>query len=137
MTKSAPKFNVSDVKCNGSGGYASLISEDNYNAIQTYVSVYRKAQDFRDLVVEIAQKTKEDALFGSRCMDDRAITNRIVTALGGYAMSKWENIEGLAEMWINAQIAMFTGSTMTALVKDALRDCAGADYWYAFEKDWN
>jgi hypothetical protein len=137
MTKSAPKFNVSDVKCNGAGSYASLISEDNYNAIQTYVSVYRKVEDFRDLIVEMAQKTKEDALFGSRCMNDRAITDRIATALGDYAMGKWENIEALAEMWINAQIAMFTGSTMTALVKDALRDCASADYWYAFEKDWN
>ena len=60
MTESAPKFNVSDVKCNGAGSYASLISEDNYNAIQTYVSVYRKVEDFRDLIVEMAQKTKED-----------------------------------------------------------------------------
>lgn len=137
MTKSAPKFNVSDVKCNGAGGYASLISDDNYNAIQTYISVYRKAEDFRDLIVEMTQETKEDMLYGTRCMDDRAIADRIVTALGGYAMNKWDNIQGLAEMWINAQIAMFTGGTMAILVKDALRDCASADYWYTFEKDWN
>jgi hypothetical protein len=138
MTKQAPKFNVEDIKCNGWGSYCTLISKENQNAIQTFVSVYRKAEDFENLVSEMAiNRPSDDFYFGRRCKEDDTITGRITSALGSYAMLQWDNSKELAEMWINAQIEMFTGKVMATLVKDALRDCAGADHWYTFEKDWN
>jgi hypothetical protein len=133
-----PTFNLSEVKCNGSGYGSSVISTENKNAIQTYVSVYRKTTSFEDLVYEMAnQDQSNDYLYGHRCKDDSTISYRIYNALGVYAMNLFENSKELSEMWINAQIEMFTGATMTHLVKDALRDCAGADHWYTYEKDWN
>ena len=145
MTKQAPKFNVNEVKCNGSGSLSTLVSKDNRNAIQTFVSVYRKTTDFEQLVCEIeANDPNSDYLYGRRCKEDDTITYRITSALGSYATeqfggSKFDapvEVRALAEMWINAQIEMFTGKVMATLVKDALRDCAGADYWYTYEKEW-
>jgi len=135
---SYPKFEASDVKCNGSGYGVSLISKENRNAIQTYVSVYRKTTSFEEIVNEIATRdTSNDYLYGSRCKEDSSIADRINHALGNYAVNQFEGSKELAEMWINAQIEMFTGATMTHLVKDAIRDCASADHWYTYEKEWN
>ena len=133
---SHPKFEVSAVKCNGSGYGTSLISVENRNAIQTYVSVYRKTTSFEDLVNEMTDKDRSnDYLYGRRCKEDSSIADRINHALGDYASNQFEN-RGLASMWINAQIEMFTGATMTYLVKDANRDCASAEHWYTYEKQW-
>jgi hypothetical protein len=133
-----PKFNLSEVKCNGSGYGVAVISQENKNAIQTYVSVYRKTTSFEDLVNEMAgQDQSNDYLYGRRCKEDSTIADRIYNALGVCALDQFEDNKELASMWINAQIEMFTGATMTHLVKDALRDCAGADHWYTYEKDWN
>jgi len=136
MTKSAPKFNVNEIKCNGWSSTSSMIGPNSRATIETYISVYRTMENFEDIVSEIAKNT-HDVYYGSRCSNNNDIAGRIYSALSEYALNKWENVEALAELWINAQVQMLSGAAMSTLIKEALRDCAGADHWYAFEKDWN
>lgn len=127
------KFEVEKVKCNGISG--SIISKSNANVIETYVSTYRQLVDFSDIVNEM-EDDGWDHHYGSRCRDNSSIAARITSGLSSYAIELFESDIELASMWINAQVEMFSGSTMTALVKEALRDCSSADHWYTFEKEW-
>lgn len=136
MNTSLPKFDVLQVKCNGFGSYSNIISKVNQDTILTYISMYRKVEDFEQLVNGIAAAdSTTDYEYGPRCKNDQAITDRITSALAEHAIEKLE-VKELAEMWINSQIEMLSGKNMTVLIKDALRDCASADHWYTHEKSW-
>ena len=43
----------------------------------------------------------------------------------------------LMEGVIKSFVDSLSGSEMDAIILDGMRDCASADHWYAFEKDWN
>lgn len=138
MTKSAPKFDVNEIKCNGSGGYSRIVSEQNQQFIKTYISVYRKSIVPSELLEEFSNmNASEDYYWGRRCDSNDDVMHRAITGLAEYAMEKWEGVQGLAELWLNAQIRMMSGAELRVVIKEALRDCASADHWYTFEKDWN
>jgi hypothetical protein len=55
--------------------------------------------------------------------------------LANYIYPKFNN-EVLTEMYVGGLFSRLTYEEKLILVVDAARDCAGADHWYTFEKDW-
>ncbi len=125
------QFNVSEIKCNGIG--PSLVSEKNHASLLDYVTNYRLAMRFEDIVKEL----EGPVYYGSRCEDDSTVAVRIFTGLTEYALHQFDNNRELAEMWLNANLDKITKEEANILLRDALRDCAESDHWYKFEKDWN
>jgi hypothetical protein len=39
-------------------------------------------------------------------------------------------------MWMNAQINNMTAKDIITVLESALMDCATADHWYTFEKEY-
>ena len=124
------QFNVNEIKCNGIG--PSLVSEENRKALLDYVTSYRSKTDFGTLIGD----SDRDVYYGTRCKDDLTIAVRMYTGLTDYALKQFENNQELAEMWLNASLNKITNEEMDVLFRDALRDCAEADHWYTFEKEW-
>ncbi len=84
---------------------------------------------------------------GSRFDDDDSITTRICSALTREAIDTYfdkritinlmEHEALLMEGVIKSFVDSLSGSEMDIIILDGMRDCASADHWYTFEKDWN
>jgi hypothetical protein len=59
----------------------------------------------------------------------------LVTGIAGHVSSYLDSDE-LIEMHVGAVLNNLTIDEKVYMVLDALRDCASADHWYTFEKDW-
>ena len=123
-------FNVEEIKCNGIG--PSLVSEKNHAALLDYVASYRSTMDFENIVEGLSGPVH----YGTRCKDDSTIAVRMSTGLTSYALDQFDDNRELAGMWLNACLNKITREEMNILFRDALRDCAEADHWYTFEKEW-
>ena len=51
-------------------------------------------------------------------------------------VSSYMKDDKLIEMHVGAILNNLTIDEKVYMVLDALRDCASADHWYTFEKDW-
>ena len=134
------QFNYKEIKCNGVGGrgyQAVLKHKDQIQAI---------CQEVRDLLgdrlwekmVEHSKATAEYPHYfhmGSRYnrIDDNAY--RLATGIAKHVSSYLDNDE-LIEMHVGAVLNNLTIDEKVYMVLDALRDCASADHWYTYEKDW-
>ena len=131
------KFNAADVKANGVGG-------SGYQAVLKYRDAVHSIVDEvvntigRDRLYELAVASgdkHDDFYAGSRFNSNEDLTYRLVTSLAGYIWPKFKN-DLLTEMYVGGLFARLSYDEKQILVVDAARDCAGADHWYTFEKDW-
>ena len=136
------KFNASDVVCNGNvAGCARVLTEENNAILKTFLNNH-----FAFTPKEIILKELEDDgimqdpwIIGRRAGSTDEIIDRMVSGLLQYAYSKFSDYDGyrqLAEMWINAQIKMMTAKDFIIIMESVLMDCASADHWYTYEKQW-
>jgi hypothetical protein len=111
-------------RCNGSHSPKPRLSEAAFKVFCAHKEKARK--DFLFLAAECKAKRNcygdypftyegRDYYLGYRFLDDNTVMDRIESAITDEA-------EFLANPY--------------AWCLDALRDCAGADHWYTFEKDW-
>ena len=82
-------------------------------------------------------------IIGRRASDTEQIIDRMVSGLMSYGLRKFAQNGGtykahreLSEMWINAQINMMSAKDIITIMEKALIDCAEADHWYTYEKQW-
>ena len=131
------KFNADDVKANGIGG-------SGYQAVLKYRKevLYNVEEEVntigRDKLYELAVASGDkydDFYSGSRFNSNEDLTYRLVSSLANYIYPKFGNDE-LTEMYVGALFSRLSFEEKQILVVDAARDCAGADHWYTFEKDW-
>lgn len=133
------QFNYKEVKCNGIGGsgyQAVLKHKDQIQAI---------CQEVRDLLgdklwdkmIEHASKidTYSDYYSGSRYNQIEDNAYRLVTGIARH-VSTYLDTDELIEMHVGAVLNNLTMDEKVYMVLDALRDCASADHWYTYEKDW-
>lgn len=106
-------------RCNGTSTKRLRLSSA---AMRVYFEHKDKARaDFRALAEKCGEGRRgftfdgSDYYFGYRFLDDNAVLGRMESVLKSEA-------EFLADPY--------------AWCLDALRDCASADHWYRFEKDW-
>ena len=133
------KFNASEIKCNGiTVGAAQLLTELNYQTLSTFLKTHFMMSP-QDVILEELNdsgRISQDWTIGSRVNNTDDIITRMVSGLFNYSQSRLESRE-LSEMWINAQLELMTASDIITIMEEALIDCATADYWYTYEKDWN
>jgi len=129
-------FNANEVHCNGVGGYG-------------YQAALKSKDLIKDLVLQVRRDLGTDKIFnsilekdphgdyhqGSRFIESDNVVSRLATGLGNWAWNKFENKE-LVEMNIKHILETITKEDSIIIVIEAHRDCASADHWYTFEKDW-
>jgi len=129
------KFNVNEVRCNGVGGSGYQAVLKHKDAIQGI------CQDVRDLIGieklwELATaEPNVDYHQGTRFNSVEDNAYRLITGIANH-VSEYLPTSELIEMHVGAILTMLTMKEKVTLVADACRDCAGADHWYTFEKDW-
>jgi len=129
------KFNVNEVRCNGVGG-------SGYQAVLKHKAAIQEiCQEVRDLIGieklwELATvEPNVDYHQGTRFNSVEDNTYRLVTGIASH-VSEYLPTSELIEMHLGAVLLMLTMEDKVTLVADACRDCASADHWYTFEKDW-
>lgn len=133
------QFNYKEIKCNGIGGrgyQAVLKHKDQIQAI---------CQEVRDLLADklwdkmIKHASEVDTYTeyyaGSRYHGVEDNAYRLVTGIAKH-VSTYLKDDRLIEMHVGAVLSNLTIDEKVYMVLDALRDCASADHWYTFEKDW-
>ena len=129
------KFNVNEVRCNGVGG-------SGYQAVLKHKATIQEiCQEVRDLIGieklwELATvESNVDYHQGTRFNSVEDNTYRLITGIAKH-VSEYIPTSELIEMHVGAILTMLTMEDKVTLVADACRDCASADHWYTFEKDW-
>lgn len=129
------QFNYKKIKCNGVGGYG-------YQAVLKHKdAILEICQDVRDLIGieklwELATVDPNvDYHQGTRFNSVEDNAYRLITGIAKHTAEYIPNSE-LIEMHVGAILPMLTMEEKVILVADACRDCASADHWYTFEKDW-
>ena len=131
------KFNASEVKCNGVGGAGYQGALKHFDAIKLIVDEVVNTIGRDELyTLAVASGEKYDDFYaGRRFNSNDDLAYRLVSGLARYASTKLED-DLLVEMYIGAQLKMLSYEDKQTMVVDAARDCASADHWYTFEKDW-
>ena len=133
------QFNYKKVECNGIGGYGYQAVFKHKDQIQAI------CQEVRDLLGDklwdkmIKQASEVDTYTeyyaGSRYQGVEDNAYRLVTGIARH-VSTYLKDDHLIEMHVGAVLNNLTIDEKVYMVLDALRDCASADHWYTFEKDW-
>lgn len=136
-------MNAESIKCNGlTGGYGNA-TLNVQSTIQTAVSLFRMRQDD---ILEMLPHGQYHA--GSRFKSDEDVTNRICSGLYEAAIQEvtgksWPAHNATPEQFvlivrlIEVFIEQISGKDMDTIILEGMRDCAGADHWYTFEKQWD
>lgn len=131
------QFNALEVKCNGIGGYGYQAARKHNETILNIVNEVRDALGLEGIWQKIMELDNSyDYHQGRRFLDPESNATRLITGLGNYCHSYLESDE-LIEMHLGAILSNLTFEEKVILVVDACRDCAGADHWYTFEKEWD
>jgi hypothetical protein len=134
---------VEQIKCNGiSYSYpARLVAP----TIETALSIFRMRFTTEE-IFDMFPKNDLDFYAGRRFLDNETVVTRISSALTAAASAEYfkkssheinENDISVLEMSILAFVESLSGSEMDKLLVEGLRDCASADHWYTFEKQWD
>ena len=132
---SVSRINVESLKATGISSNRTIIDTRNTNRIHTFVALLNEREPVENKINLLIESGRQDLYYGSRCKDISAIVDRITSMLAMHAASQFSSIE-LAEMWINAQIEQLNGRELATLANKAIEECASADHWYTFEKQW-
>lgn len=130
-------FKALEVQCNGVGGHGYQAARQHSETILSIVKEVRNNLGIDAIWQKIMELDgRGDYHQGSRFLDIESNATRLITGLGNYCYSYLES-EELIEMHLGVILSNLTLEEKTILVVDACRDCAGADHWYTFEKQWD
>lgn len=136
-------MNVENIKCNGlTGGYGNATLSVQ-STIQTAVALFRMRHEN---IFEMLPKGEYHA--GTRFSSNEDVTNRICSGLYEAAAFEvtgkdWPAHHAGPEQFvlivrlIEVFIEQISGKDMDTLILEGMRDCAEADHWYTFEKQYN
>ncbi|NCV19741.1 MAG: hypothetical protein EBW42_13495 [Rhodobacterales bacterium] len=133
------KFNYKEIKCNGIGGFGYQATLKHINQITEICQEVRDllGDKLWDKMIEHASEvdTYTEYYAGSRYNTVEDNGYRLATGIAKQ-VSTYLKDENLIEMHVGAVLNNLTIDEKVYMVLDALRDCASADHWYTFEKDW-
>lgn len=133
------KFNASEVVCNGiTGGAAQLLTQENYQTLSAFLKTHFMMASKKQILEELqdSEQLQDNWHIGSRVEDNDKILTRMASGLFNYSIDMFKGENHLAEMWMNAQVGMMTAKDIITIMESALIDCATADHWYTFEKEY-
>lgn len=139
-----------DPKSIKANGYSSSIAPLTKHSafIENAISVFRMRHEYEDLVKTWPKD--DDYHEGRRFRSNSDVAGRLLSAIGGkiyselrksemYKMETTEDYTAITEIVAlegEAFINSLSGSSLDFLISDSMRDCASADYWYTFEKQY-
>lgn len=127
-------MDIKDFKCNGVGNTTPAKNVKPF--IQTAISLYRLRNSSKEILEKIKQiNPKGDYYPGPRFSDDESVTTRICSGLVELA-SNIDNPRNTIEENIESFVYSLTGPELDQIILEGMRDCASADHWYTFEKEW-
>jgi len=128
-------MDIKNFKCNGISLNSNADKVKPF--IQTAISLYRMRNSSHEIIEKLVQNNpKYDYYPGTRFSNNEAIAIRICSGLVELALNsgKQDNtIEENIESFVNS----LSGTELDQIILEAMRDCASADHWYAFEKEWD
>lgn len=130
-------FKANEVHCNGIGGYGfqpAMKSKDLIESTILKVRLDLGIDKIWDMIIEA--NPDNDYHQGSRFNTIDTLVYRLATSLGDWAYKAFGNELELIEMRVRNILETISYNDAITIVVDAHRDCAIADYWYSFEKDW-
>jgi hypothetical protein len=132
------KIEAEKVKANGiSGRNPWPIVSKIKPIIETAISVYRLRNTNEEIFESISKLSPNgDFYAGVRFTDNEAVVMRAISALNEAAFELTDNVEEAHELIYNF-INNINGKDMDIIILDSLMDCAGADHWYKYEKQWD
>lgn len=129
------QFKASEVQCNGIGGKGYKAVLKHKDAIQGICQEVRDLIGTEELYSLATIDINTDYHRGIRFEEVEDNAYRLITGIAQHVSSYMED-ETLIEMHVGAILPILTMKDKVTLVADACRDCASADHWYTFEKDW-
>lgn len=139
-------IDIKNVKANGISFNPNYPEIQNYKSIiEAAVSVFRMRYDTNQILNMINEiSSKDDYHFGHRFNDNSSVATRAISAVCSSAFNdieygnqpSAEDIE-TAKNNIIQFFETINGEKMDYLIIDAMRDCASADHWYTYEKQWD
>jgi len=133
--KNMSKFNVNEVKCNGVGGSGYPAVLKHKDAIQGICQEVRDLIGIEKLWELATTDPTVDYHQGTRFNSVEDNAYRLISGIAEH-VAEYIPTSELIEMHVGAILPMLTMKDKVTLVADACRDCASADHWYTFEKDW-
>ena len=131
------KFNAKEVNCNGIGGDGYQSAYQYKDTIISIVEeVVNKISRAKLMELAIELDPLRDYHTGRRFNSNENLATRLASGLGNYIFNEFQN-EELTQMYIASLFERLTYSEKQTLVVNAARDCASADHWYEFEKEWD
>ena len=132
------KIEATKVRANGISGRNPWPDTSRIKPIiETAISVYRLRNTNEEIFEAITQISPTgDFYAGMRFSDNEAVVMRAMSALNVAAFELTEDIEE-AHQLIYDFINNISGKDMDIIILDSLMDCAGADHWYKYEKQWD
>jgi len=136
-------MNISEIKCNGVG--YTLPAKKVAPIIQTMVHLFKIRNSPEKIIESLKKLENDDYYFGPRCIDDEKITTRICSGIVEYmqkTFTKQDNMSAneytiLIENKIESLVHSLDARKIDQLILEGIRDCASADHWYTFEKQWD
>ena len=129
------QFKVSEVECNGIGGEGYQAVIKHKEQIQAICQEVRDLLGVDELYSLATNDGNADYHRGRRFEEVEDNTYRLVSGIAEHVSSYIED-EMLIEMHVASILKMLSTEDKVTLVVNACRDCASADHWYTFEKDW-
>lgn len=130
------RFKASEVKSNGIGGAGYQGALKSKDKIQKIVEQVREKIGLDAIWKEVNGENDRGPYYaGSRFNSVEDVTYRLVSALGNWSYKNVQD-ELLVEMNVKFIAETISEEDAITIVIDAHRDCASADHWYTFEKDW-
>tara|TARA_B110000259_G_scaffold26588_1_gene27504 strand:+ start:1261 stop:1659 length:399 start_codon:yes stop_codon:yes gene_type:complete len=130
------QFKVSEVKCNGVGGQGYQAVLKHKEQIQAICQEVRNVLGLDQLYALATVDESSDYYSGSRFNSVEDNAYRLISGIARHCSTYLESDE-LIEMHVPSVLKTLTFQDKVTLVVDACRDCAGADHWYTFEKQWD
>lgn len=136
-------MNVENIKCNGlSGGYGNA-TLNVQSTIQIAVALFRMRHE--NIFEMLPEGQYHD---GTRFSSNENVTNRICSGLYEAALLEvtgqgWPSHNATPEQFVEVVMLIenfienINGKDMDILILEGMCDCAAADHWYTFEKQYN
>ena len=133
---------VENIKSNGIS-YNKPAKNVAEGIILTAISLYRMRHTEKEIFDMFPEGEYHS---GTRFNDNKAVCTRICSALttaarislfGTQLVVDMDEKIPLFEGVIKSFVDSLSGKEMDIIILDGMKDCASADHWYTFEKDWN
>lgn len=127
-------MDIKNFKCNGVGDTTPAKNIKPF--IQTAVSLYRLRNSSEEILEKINSIDPNDNYhIGPRFIDDESVTTRICSGLVDLASNNIGSKNTIQED-VESFVYSLCASDMDHVILEGMRDCASADHWYTFEKQW-